>query len=62
MLWGAIRPARSWRSIDSQRHTVIESAHPSPLSADNGFFGSKPFSRANVALIAHGQQPVDWAL
>lgn len=40
----------------------IESAHPSPLSASRGFFGSRPFSRANAALEAQGAQPVDWAL
>lgn len=41
---------------------VIESAHPSPLSARNGFFGSRPFSRANDALIAQGAKPIDWRL
>jgi len=40
----------------------IESAHPSPMSADRGFFGSKPFSRANAALVAQGAAPVDWSL
>nr|WP_170152039.1 uracil-DNA glycosylase [Subtercola boreus] len=42
--------------------TVIESAHPSPLSARRGFFGSRPFSRANAALVERGVKPVDWAL
>jgi ATP-dependent DNA helicase PIF1 len=41
-------------------HTILKSAHPSPLSAHNGFFGSRPFSQANAALIAHGQAPIDW--
>jgi uracil-DNA glycosylase len=41
---------------------VIESAHPSPLSASRGFFGSKPFSRANQALIELGLEPIDWSL
>jgi uracil-DNA glycosylase len=41
---------------------IIESAHPSPLSARNGFFGSRPFSRANEALAAAGREPVDWAI
>jgi uracil-DNA glycosylase len=41
---------------------VIESAHPSPLSASRGFFGSRPFSRANDALVAQGAQPIDWTL
>ena len=40
----------------------IESAHPSPMSADRGFFGSKPFSRANALLVKQGSEPVDWAL
>jgi uracil-DNA glycosylase len=61
VLWGA--SARRKKSlIDTSRHTVIESAHPSPLSAHNGFFGSRPFSRANAALTASGQQPIDWRL
>jgi uracil-DNA glycosylase len=61
ILWGAY--ARKKKSlIDEARHTIIESAHPSPLSAHNGFFGSKPFSRANLALIEGGRDPVDWFL
>jgi uracil-DNA glycosylase len=40
----------------------IESAHPSPLSASRGFFGSRPFTRANAALIEHGLEPIDWRL
>lgn len=61
ILWGA--HARKKKAlIDVSRHTVIESAHPSPLSAHNGFFGSKPFSRTNAALIAAGLDPIDWRL
>ncbi|WP_419909205.1 uracil-DNA glycosylase [Candidatus Poriferisodalis sp.] len=61
ILWGAF--ARRKKSlVDLTRHVVIESAHPSPLSAHSGFFGSKPFSRANAALAAAGRQPVDWRL
>lgn len=61
ILWG--NSARRKRSlIDTNRHIVIESAHPSPLSAHNGFFGSKPFSRANAALVAVGREPIDWNL
>ncbi len=61
ILWGAY--ARRKRAlIDTDRHVVIESAHPSPLSAHNGFFGSRPFSRANAALVAAGREPVDWCL
>jgi uracil-DNA glycosylase len=61
VLWGSY--ARKKRAlIDATRHTIIESPHPSPLSAHNGFFGSHPFSRANAALVAHGQRPIDWTL
>jgi uracil-DNA glycosylase len=61
LLWGA--PARKKKAlIDEGRHVVIESAHPSPLSARNGFFGSKPFSRANAALVSAGLPPIDWRL
>jgi uracil-DNA glycosylase len=61
VLWGGY--ARKKKAlIDSSRHTVIESTHPSPLSAHNGFFGSRPFSRVNAALEAHGQPPIDWTL
>ena len=61
ILWGAY--ARKKKPlIDTVRHTVIESAHPSPLSAHNGFFGSHPFSRANLALVDAGRTPVDWCL
>lgn len=61
ILWGA--SARKKRSlVDLDRHVVIESPHPSPLSAHNGFFGSRPFSRANEALVAAGREPIDWRL
>lgn len=61
ILWGA--SARKKRAlIDTTRHVVIESAHPSPLSARNGFFGSRPFSRANEALVAARRELVDWCI
>ena len=61
LLWGA--SARRKRAlVDTSRHVVIESAHPSPLSAHNGFFGSRPFSRANAALEEAGREPVDWRI
>ena len=61
VLWGA--SARKKKSlIDTARHTIIESAHPSPLSAHRGFFGSKPFSRTNESLAAAGRSPIDWTL
>ena len=61
ILWGG--NARSKKPlIDRQKHLIIESAHPSPLSAYNGFFGSRPFSRCNDYLVAHDKQPIDWDL
>lgn len=61
VLWGSA--ARKKKSlIDLSRHVVLESAHPSPLSAHNGFFGSRPFSRANAAMVEAGLQPIDWSL
>jgi uracil-DNA glycosylase len=61
ILWGGY--ARKKRGlIDTSRHTVIESAHPSPLSAHNGFLGSRPFSKANAALEAAGREPIEWCL
>ena len=48
--------------IDTSRHTVLMAAHPSPLSARNGFFGSKPFSRINAAMKRAGREEIDWRL
>jgi uracil-DNA glycosylase len=61
LLWGSAARRKRDR-VDRPRHVVIESAHPSPLSAHNGFFGSRPFSRANAALEAAGREPVDWRI
>ena len=59
VLWGSY--ARSKKTlIDSSRHKIIESPHPSPLSAYRGFFGSKPFSRTNDFLVAKGLEPINW--
>lgn len=61
ILWGA--NARSKKKlITNPNHLIIESAHPSPLSAYNGFFGSKPFSKTNEFLINTNQTPIDWQL
>ena len=59
ILWGSYAQ-RKGAFIDRSRHCVIESAHPSPLSAYRGFFGSRPFSRANEYLAAHGIAPIAW--
>jgi len=61
ILWGAYA-RRKKALVDLDRHVVIESPHPSPLSAHNGFFGSKPFSRTNAALRAAGLDEIDWTL
>ncbi|MFF9864578.1 uracil-DNA glycosylase [Streptomyces sp. NPDC013953] len=59
VLWG--RDARTLRPLLG-RLPAIESAHPSPMSADKGFFGSRPFSRTNELLLQQGAEPVDWRL
>lgn len=61
ILWG--NPARRKKiMITNSRHLIIESAHPSPLSASGGFFGSRPFSRVNKFLESIGEQPIDWQI
>ena len=61
LLWG--RPAQRKQSmITNPNHLVITSPHPSPLSAYRGFFGSRPFSKANDFLCKHGMEPIDWQL
>lgn len=60
ILWG--KYARDKKGLISARHAIIESSHPSPMSASNGFFGSKPFSRANKSLASFGFSPIDWSL
>ena len=61
VLWGAAAQKKR-PLIDQDRHVVIASPHPSPLSAHRGFLGSKPFSRANAALAEAGRTPIDWCL
>lgn len=61
VLWG--KPAQQKTTmIDATKHIIIQSFHPSPLSASRGFFGSKPFSKVNDALISLGKQPIDWQI
>jgi uracil-DNA glycosylase len=61
VLWGGYAQ-KKLKLIDTSRHIVIQSAHPSPLSARNGFFGSKPFSAINSALRASGKPEIDWQI
>ena len=61
ILWG--NPSIKKRAlIDESKHSVLTSVHPSPLSAYRGFFGSKPFSKANEALIKLDEEPINWQL
>jgi len=61
LLWGGYARKKT-KLIDADRHVVIESAHPSPLSARNGFFGSQPFSKINTALQEAGHDAIDWQI
>ena len=61
ILWGSYAQSKI-PLIDTRKHLVIKSAHPSPLSAYNGFFGSKPFSKTNAYLNSVGKEEINWAL
>jgi uracil-DNA glycosylase len=61
ILWGSYAQQKI-KLIDASKHCIIKSAHPSPLSAHNGFWGSKPFSKTNEYLISKGIKPIDWDL
>ncbi len=61
VLWGA-NARKKLALIDTSRHIVIESPHPSPRSAHSGFFGSRPFSKINTALCDNGKSEIDWQI
>lgn len=61
ILWGK-QAIDKEKMIDTSKHCVIKSVHPSPLSAYRGFFGSKPFSKTNQFLISQGIEPIDWRI
>lgn len=61
ILWGSHAQKKA-ANVDRTKHFIIESPHPSPLSSHRGFFGSKPFSRANQYLKEHGIDPIDWRI
>lgn len=61
LLWGAFAQAKS-ELIDAKKHHILKSAHPSPFSADRGFFGSRPFSKTNEILRKEGRQEIDWQI
>lgn len=61
VLWGA-HAAKKKELIDRERHVIVQSAHPSPLAAKHGFFGSRPFSKINAALRDAGKREIDWQI
>jgi uracil-DNA glycosylase len=61
LLWGSYAQKKA-KLVTAPHHVVLKGVHPSPLSADKGFFGSNPFSKANAALEAAGRKPIDWRL
>lgn len=61
LLWGAYAQKKA-QFVDEGRHLVLKAAHPSPLSAHNGFLGCRHFSQANAFLERHGMTPIDWRL
>jgi len=61
VLWGSHAQKKA-ANVDAKKHAIIKGVHPSPMSAENGFFGSKPFSQVNAALEASGQAAIDWRL
>jgi uracil-DNA glycosylase len=61
LLWGKFAQEKQ-SLIDESKHYVLKAAHPSPFSADKGFFGCKHFSKTNALLMQNGQPPIDWKL
>ena len=61
LLWGAHARAKT-KLITNKNHLILQCAHPSPLSAYNGFFGCRHFSKTNEFLVQHGRDPIDWQL
>jgi len=61
ILWGA-HAQKKGRNIDESKHLILNGPHPSPLSVYRGFYGSKPFSKANLWLVNHGKSAIDWRL
>jgi uracil-DNA glycosylase len=61
LLWGAFAKKKA-ELIDPEKHLILDSPHPSPFSADRGFFGNDHFKLANEYLVANGKAPIDWAV
>jgi len=60
LLWGAYAQSKE-PLIDANKHTILKTVHPSPLSAHRGFFGCRHFSKVNEILVKQGQSPIDWS-
>jgi uracil-DNA glycosylase len=61
LLWGRFAQEKQ-PLIDESKHSVLKAAHPSPFSADKGFFGCRHFSKTNELLVKYGKDPIDWNL
>lgn len=61
ILWGNFAKEKGLH-IDGKKHLILKAAHPSPFSADKGFFGCKHFSKTNEYLVKHGKAPIDWMI
>lgn len=61
LLWG-LHAQKAAKEVDGKRHKILKAGHPSPLSATQGFFGSKPFSKTNEYLTSRKQKPIDWKI
>mgnify|MGYP002785123297 CR=1 FL=1 len=61
ILWGAPAQKKA-AAVDTKKHFILKSVHPSPLSSYRGFFGSKPFSQTNEFLKAKGMKEIDWKI
>jgi uracil-DNA glycosylase len=61
LLWGKFAQAKE-ELIDTSKHHILKAAHPSPYSADNGFFSCHHFSKTNAILEQEGKQPIDWQI
>lgn len=59
ILWGAYAQSKA-SMVSREKHLVLEAAHPSPFSAERGFFGSRPFSQTNAFMLAHNEEPIKW--
>lgn len=62
LFYGGLMPRKKAAFLNNPHHLILKSAHPSPLSVYRGFWGSRPFSKTNDFLTAHGVEPIDWQI